>query len=242
MIAQIVGPNLYQITYAIPTGTVNAFLLDTAEGMVLIDTGYTDGGQRILRALAQLKRTPADIRHILVTHGHVDHAGSLAALRRITGASAYMHPSDAAIVRQGIALRPTTTATTGALNRLAFTLGVRLLPKTVESSDIEHEISDGDLLPIAGGIRVIHTPGHSAGHVSFLWEHGGVLFAGDAAAHLLGDLRYGPVVEDQAKLQQSIAKLCRVNFTIACFGHGSPIKYDAAERFRRKWGKKSETL
>ena len=56
-----------------------------------------------------------------------------------------------------------------------------------DPAEIEHEVHDSEELPIAGGIRAIHVPGHCAGQFAFLWvEHGGVLFAADTASNMMG--------------------------------------------------------
>ena len=100
----------------------------------------------------------------------------------------------------------------------------------------DHQINDGDELPIAGGVRVIHTPGHTAGHVSFFVEgHGGVLFAGDAAGNMFG--RVGkPLLmftEDMDEAKESMKKLAELEFDTACFGHGRVLKGKANMAFRR---------
>jgi glyoxylase-like metal-dependent hydrolase (beta-lactamase superfamily II) len=98
-------PSLYRV----PLRAVNTFLIDLGdEDLVLVDAGTPGEAGRILDAVGELGRDPADVRHILVTHCHVDHAGGLAELKEATGAPAYMHPSDAEMVRSGRALRPLT--------------------------------------------------------------------------------------------------------------------------------------
>jgi glyoxylase-like metal-dependent hydrolase (beta-lactamase superfamily II) len=86
--------------YAIPLDGVNAFLIDSDE-LTLIDTGVMNSTDKILEVVQAIGRKSSDLRHILVTHCHPDHAGSLAELKRRTGALAYMHPVDAAITRTG---------------------------------------------------------------------------------------------------------------------------------------------
>ena len=71
-------------------GAVNAFLIDDGE-LTLIDTGLADSVGKIGQAVASLGKTPADIRHIIVTHCHRDHAGGLAAIKRLTTAPVYAH-------------------------------------------------------------------------------------------------------------------------------------------------------
>ncbi len=93
--------------HAVSTRGVNAFLVG-ADHLTLIDTGFPGSAPTILAALRDLGRRPEDVKHILVTHCHGDHAGSLAALKEATGAPAYMHAADAALVREGRPLRPLT--------------------------------------------------------------------------------------------------------------------------------------
>jgi glyoxylase-like metal-dependent hydrolase (beta-lactamase superfamily II) len=222
-------PSLYRI----PLKVVNAFVVDLGEeGLVLVDTGTPDDTRVILDAVGeQLGREPTEVRHILVTHCHADHAGGLAELKEATGAPAYMHQADAEMVRSGRALRP-LTPTPGLLNRVAFWLFLRNGPKTLPATGVEHEVSDGEMLPLAGGIRAVHTPGHCAGQLAFLWpRHGGVLFAADAAANVAGLLGLSPGHEDLEEGKRSAKKLAGLDFEVACFGHGREIVRGASARF-----------
>jgi len=221
--------------YAIPLGMVNAFLLE-GDGLTLIDAGVPGSAAQILAAVESLGRRPEDIRRILVTHCHGDHTGSLAELKRATAAAAAMHPLDAALIRRGESMRPVKAAP-GLLHWLIFQLFVkRAGALAIEPAEIEQEVQDGDELPLAGGLKAIHTPGHCAGQLAFLWpQQGGVLFAADAAANMVR-LGYPPIFEDTAAGQRSLARLAGLNFEVACFGHGQAIVGGAAARFRRKWG------
>jgi glyoxylase-like metal-dependent hydrolase (beta-lactamase superfamily II) len=108
-----------------------------------------------------------------------------------------------------------------------------LVPSAAEPAPVARELHDGDELPVAG-VKVVHTPGHTPGHVSFLWPaHGGVLFVGDAAADLLGRLSLPTSFEDLARVKQSLGKIAELDFEHAVFGHGTPIKGKANARFRR---------
>ena len=219
--------------YVIPLGFVNAFLIGT-ESLALVDTGISGSADKILQAVRKIGKQPTDIRHILVTHCHADHTGSLAVLKQATGAPAYMHPPDAALVREGQTARPMMPAP--GLAGIMFRLLARRRPTTVPPADIEYEVHDGAELPVAGGIRAIHVPGHCAGQLAFLWpQQGGVLFVADAAGNMM---RLGPSIayEDPEEGKRSLAKLAALDFEVACFGHGSAIVRGASERFRQKWG------
>jgi glyoxylase-like metal-dependent hydrolase (beta-lactamase superfamily II) len=98
------------------------------------------------------------------------------------------------------------------------------------------DLTDGMTLDIAGGVEVVHTPGHSADHVSLLWKHDrGVLFAGDVAANIMG-LGYSLGYEDFDQGRGSLRKLADLDFEVAVFGHGKPILSSASARFAKKFG------
>ncbi len=219
--------------HLLPLGAVNAYLLDTPCGLALIDAGFPDKADLVLQALRELGKAPQDLRHIVLTHAHPDHVGSLAALVRSTGAATWMHALDIPIAERGTGFRPMRPAP-GLLRGTLFRLFVRP-GQSVEPATIDHAMQDGDLLPVAGGLRVCHAPGHCLGQVALLWPDRGVLFAGDAVANLMG---IGDPLgfEDQAEGRRSQARLAALDFRIACFGHGKPILQDAGDRFRRRFG------
>lgn len=217
--------------YAVPLGYVNAFLVAAEDGVALVDCGLPKKREAILRAVAAVNRQPADVKHILITHHHYDHFGSLAALKEATDARAYVHPLDAPVVR-GDEPHPGMNRAT-LMGRLLGPLADRMMP-AYEPAEVDEEVSDGQQLPVAGGVTVVHTPGHTPGHVSFLSPSRRTLFVGDAAANLIrlaAPMALLTVDRDQTK--QSIRKLAALEFEVACFGHGRPLKGEANLRFRR---------
>ncbi len=223
--------------HLIPLGQVNAYLLDSPDGCAIIDAGFPRSAADILKAVAAAGRTPADVKHLVVTHAHPDHIGSLAELKWATGAAVYCHSADAEIVHTGTGFRPMTPAP-GLVAQLVVRLLIRPKVKRLgqlQGTPVDHKVNDGDVLPIAGGLTVLHTPGHCAGHVALLWHaHGGVLVAGDAAGHVVG-LDVSVANEDLAEARRSLRRLGGLDFAAACFGHGRPITTDAAGRFRQRW-------
>jgi glyoxylase-like metal-dependent hydrolase (beta-lactamase superfamily II) len=96
-------------------------------------------------------------------------------------------------------------------------------------------VADGETLPF--GAVALHTPGHTAGHLALLLPRGGgVLFAGDAATHLLR-LGVGPVYEDVDEGMRSLRRLAELPFETALFAHGRPLRPHAAERFRARFAR-----
>src|SRR6266850_8271791 len=135
MAAKLIVEGLWQISLS----TVNAFLIDGGE-LTLIDSGFPNSAGKIVQAVESLGRKPADIRHIIVTHCHPDHAGSLAAIKRLTSASVYMHTADAAMVRKGESKRPMTAAP-GLLRFVLYNLFVARSSSKIEPCAIDYEIA-----------------------------------------------------------------------------------------------------
>lgn len=228
MAAEEIVPGVYRIAMAY----VSAYLI-AGEELALIDSGLPRRQSAILAAVRQMGRQPSDLKHIAVTHHHVDHTGSLAALAAATGARVYVHPADAPIVRGE--REPPGPNPSGPLGRLLSPLVVRLGPSRAEPAPVHQEVQDGETLPLAGDLKAIHTPGHTPGHMAFLWEERRVLFVGDAAGNLLGRLGppFGMFTEDMARARESIRKLAALEFDVACFGHGRVLKGRASAEFRR---------
>ncbi len=220
--------------HVVPLGFVNALILEDDGGPVIVDTGMPGSATKILDGVKALGHAPGAVQKIIITHLHIDHAGSLAELKRATGAPAIMHPVDAALVRRGQAIRP-VTPTPGLFSRV-MALTTRFFRAELEAATVEEEIVEGDRLPLAGGIQVLHTPGHAAGHVSlYLDRDGGILLVGDAAVHMMG-LRYPPIVEDMAAATASLKRLAMLPFNTAVFMHGQALNGAAGRRFADRWG------
>ena len=218
----------------IKLGVVNAYLLDAGE-LTLIDTGTPGSSEQIVEALRAIGKEPEELLHIVITHLHVDHTGSLAELKRLTGATVHMHRLDAELVAQGRGAREMNPAP-GLFSFLVTKLVMNRASSAVEPCDTDDYLEEGQTLDFAGRCRVIHVPGHAEGQVALLWpEHDGVLIAGDAASNMNG-IGYPIVVEDLEATRSSLEKLSRFEFSAACFGHGKPIVGGAAEAFRKKFG------
>lgn len=208
---------------------IGAFLLATQE-LVLIDTHLPKRLPKLLAAVRHAGRRQEDVRHIAITHYHLDHVGGLAAAAEATGGDVYVHPGDTEVIQTGIEA-PIHPIGIGKVVLPAF-YAVR--SKRFRPAPIDRELADGDEIG-STGLRAIHTPGHTSGHMSYLWpEEGGVLFVGDAMSNNVGRLNFGYSCEDLDAAKLSLRKLAELDFETAFFGHGLTIKRNAAERFRRR--------
>ena len=226
-------PNLWQLKL----GIVNSYLLETEDGLLVVDTGYPDGTDKLFAAVREAGYNPANIRHLLLTHCHVDHAGSAAEIRKRTGARTYAHATDASLITQGIGKRPSTTRSPGLMAALIYQFFIKNLKSSYEPTPIDQLLQGGEVLPLAGGIDVIHAPGHSAGQVVLLLRQAGVLIAADLCAHVLG-LSYSPVNEDLALARQSIFQVADYPFDRAVFGHGDSLDGRANQQLKKKFSDK----
>lgn len=222
--------------HRVDIGACSVFLIVLPSGLTLIDAGFPGTMALVDEAVRSLGRRPEEIRDVLVTHCHPDHAGGLAEVKRATGAQVWMHSADAGLVRAGKAFRPWKSAP-GIRNRLFARLVVQRSPDSFDPVAVEREVLPGETISVAGGIRALGTPGHTAGHLAFLWlGDGGVLFVGDAATHRRR-LAPAPICEDLAQGLEDLRMLGEQEFETACFAHGAPIVGGAAQEFRRIWGK-----
>ncbi len=181
-------------------------LLEDGEASVMIDTGMVGEPFFLRRLVRRLGLKPDSIKAILLTHGHLDHAGNLAWLKSWTGAMILAHPDEQLHVNgtypyQGISR---WCGRLEAAGRLLF----RYRPTTIDEF-----IHDGQELPFWGGLRVIHLPGHTKGHCGFYSAKHGLLFSGDLFASYFFNVHRPPAILNSVPelFPASVEKVRRLN-------------------------------
>lgn len=178
-------PGIYTIRGVIG---VCHLLVDPDGEAVLVDTGLIGEQWQIRRKLRRLGLGPRNVKAILLTHGHLDHAGNLAWAKEWTGARIFAHPLEQQHV-DGTFPYAGINRWCGRLERTGRTvLGIG------RAALIDEFIADGDELPFWGGLRVIHLPGHTLGHSGFYSPPHDVLFSGDLFASYFFNTHLPPAI------------------------------------------------
>lgn len=198
----------------------NVYIITEPDGLTLIDAGMPGAQKRILAAVTALGRSPRDVRRILLTHQHIDHIGALAALTTETGAETWASAGDTPAI-EGRAPYETPRGAIGLVIRVVF------LPR-LKPGAIAHVTQEGETLPVLGaegGMRVVETPGHTSGHISFYLPARKLLFAGDAVRSKDGRLPLSPppLNTDTAMALESMRKLAAMEIEACLPGHGAPV-------------------
>ncbi|MFF5160967.1 MBL fold metallo-hydrolase [Streptomyces sp. NPDC000348] len=202
------------------------------EGLTLVDAGPAGSGAAIAEAVTALGRHPRDVRRVVLTHFHEDHAGGAAEVAALTGAEVLAHRLDAPHVRGEV---PGPPPVLEEWERPLHERAARLLPP----GDFERparvvELSDGDVLDVGGGAHVVHVPGHTLGSVALHLPRYGVLFTGDtvAASPVDGTVMPGVFNLDGRQVLTACHRLAALDAEVACFGHGEPVTGRAARALR----------
>lgn len=217
--------------YRIPTmgrSAINSFALLEPDGSVtLVDAGLKQAPKRIVAALGELGKQPGDVERIVLTHAHYDHAGGAHRLRERTGAPVSVHHDDAGFARAGEP--PPIDRSSIAARVLAFLPGGGW-----DEIEVDEEIADGQLLDVAGGLRVIHTPGHTPGHVSLLHEPSGTLITGDALFNWRSRLSFSIrfFCTDITLSRETAWRLADVDYETAAFTHGPEMRDRPREQIK----------
>jgi len=191
-----------------------AFLIETGQGLYLIDSGSPGQQDCVLAKMRELGRT--DLKLIWVTHAHYDHYGSAAALREMTGAVIGIHPADAGSMVRGLSPLGTWRSY-GFIYPFALSFINRFNPLPPTTPDFTLE--DSQTLESFGlNAMILSTPGHTPGHTCVLLEDGTVF-----AADLIGSFPWirlqGLLATNWSQLQESLARINRAQPKWIYTGH-----------------------
>lgn len=198
------------------------------DDVTLIDTGAPGSGRLVLRQLREIGRWPSDVKRVVLTHYHIDHRGAARELQEATGATVFIHKSEAAYLRGQQPYPSLFRSELLASLTEPFTAATRLRP----IADVE-EIEDGDIVDALGGLRVLHAPGHTQGSISLWFKETGLLFSGDAMEYRRGRLLPPArlVTEDMDLAELTLRSLAQLGAERICFSHFPALRGKATEAF-----------
>jgi glyoxylase-like metal-dependent hydrolase (beta-lactamase superfamily II) len=197
--------------HAVRLLSVYAFLISEPQ-MTLIDTGLIGSGRRVERYVRRIGRSIDDLGRIICTHAHPDHIGAVRELAGNREVEVLMHPADLA----GLSV----TLRDAVANRNRGQLLAYITRHPGEATPIE----DGQLLPMLGGIQVVHTPGHTSGSVCLYAARHKLLFTGDTLQVIRGKVTFASSVfsEDMPLARASVARMAELDVDTIAFSHYPP--------------------
>jgi glyoxylase-like metal-dependent hydrolase (beta-lactamase superfamily II) len=208
--------------HAVSLRGANGFLLTDA-GLSLIDAGLAGSKPVFERYLATIGREITELDRIVCTHGHPDHVGGAREIADAAGAEIYIHPTDLEGV--GLTVRQALVSPQGE------SLRGRLLQAMTPHPGEAVALHDGDVLPVLGGLEVIHTPGHTPGSVCLFARGPRILFTGDVLQVRRGNLAFASPIfsHDHAQARASVQRLARLEVDMIVFSHFQPMRDGASD-------------
>lgn len=217
---------------------VNVYMIanrrGAGKGWVLVDTGHKGCEEKIIAMAESLFGWGTRPSAIILTHGHSDHAGSLCELLKVWNVPVYAHALEAPYLTGKSAYPPADPNAGGGLMSLVSVL-FSTKPINISRNLVEIDMYDG--IPELPEWKVIHTPGHTPGHISLFMPLNTTLIAGDAftttqaesAWHLAlykkkvsGPPKY--ITSDWIAAAKSVRKLASLQPRIGATGHGPVMR------------------
>jgi glyoxylase-like metal-dependent hydrolase (beta-lactamase superfamily II) len=216
---------------------VAAYLVDTEDGVTVVDAGLAGQWRDLLAELVGMRRSVDDIRGLVLTHGDTDHIGFAERLRRDHGVPVYVHEADAARARGEVKTKPSWGRV--KLGATARFMGYAMRNGGLRTTYLKDVVPvyDGEVLDLPGAPRVIALAGHSPGSIAIHVPIADAVFVGDGLTtrHVLTGRRGpqpAPFTDDPAQALASLSRLEGLQATWVLPGHGPPWNrgIDAAVR------------
>ncbi len=132
-------------------------LIDTGDGLILLDSGYPHMGAFLINSIWELGFKPADIKYLVHTHGHYDHYGSTNTIVALSGAKTFLSALDHKMLKE-------KDYDLASLNNVAYHSYASMF-------EVDVEINDGDVIELGNtAIKMVHTPGHTPGCMSVFFD------------------------------------------------------------------------
>ncbi len=221
--------------YSMGLGFDDCYII-RSDSTAMIDGGAPGKTEKFKKAVNDIPVQPHDIGLIVVTHGHIDHIGSLREIKEFTGAKVAVHRLDKECVEKGEWLEthiPKGVGRWGWTAHMTVPLIMLMWPKA-PPTEVDIVVEDEGLPLSQYGIpgRIIYTPGHTLGSLSVLLDSGEA-FVGDLAMNKL-PLRRNPglpvLASDIAEVKESWRRLLNLGAKTVYPGHGRPFSAEVIKK------------
>lgn len=208
---------------------VDTFIIaEPGRQLTLIDAGMPWSRWPIERRIRAIGRGAHEIERIVCTHGHPDHVSGIPRLLRgRSDVSVLMHPAD--IAGLAVGLRQALRRTDDGVARHH-----RLLDHFTRTPSGLTPVREGDVIPVLGGLRVVHTPGHTPGSVCLYAERHRLLFSGDVLQVRRGRLTYANAFfsHDAAQARTTLSRLAELDVETIALAHFPAWRRNANDALR----------
>jgi glyoxylase-like metal-dependent hydrolase (beta-lactamase superfamily II) len=219
----------------INAGSSNVYLIKNGHNSILIDAGNKNKLKKILKTVTQQGLNESDIKLIILTHTHYDHSGSVAELKKATGAKVAVSAKEAEELRNGYTPFPKGTT---PFFKFIVKIGKKFFSSMGKFSPVEpdilikdkYDLSDYDL-----NGYIVSTPGHTIGSLSVILDNKYAIL-GDTAFSIFPQV-YPPFANDPGLLRQTWKKLLDLGITQCYPGHGKPFSVEKLQHtYKKKFG------
>lgn len=219
-----ITPNIYQLNIRATTT-----MLIAEEELTIIDTGLPGSSARIVNFINSLGRSVEEVSLIVITHNHIDHAGGLAELRKLTRAKVAAHKADLHDTEAQMPYPRFIRRLLRVPSLNNFHSGFLLKPE-----EVDIHLEGGEVLKPLAGLEVIHTPGHTPGSISLFSPRNHLLIVSDALTRKkrTPGLPHKSVSSNYPQAIDSIKRMADLDINILCFGHGRPLTGDVSAKIR----------
>ena len=207
-----------------------------AEGdeVILVDAGMKGSSGLIIDSLESIGLSIDMVKALVISHRHPDHAAGAAELIAGRDIVVMAHRLEAGVL----------TGREHSPNPIQNKLMARIAAPVIERisgspTGVDVELEDGDVIPFAFPVQVVHLPGHTVGSIALFLPDRKLVIIGDALQYKLSLRLFPPapgVTEDPERAMESLRKLLDLDFDAICFSHFPPKRSMAHAALRSMLG------